>query len=238
MWHIALLPQALQILFIKSIMMAQAFKGDLFTAPDDYSLAHCVSKDFKMEKGIAKEFKNKFGGVDQLRNQGKEVGEVARLGLNGRNIYYLCHGPEPFLSIPRRQVTVALNEWAESTLGEHWRLSRGVEDNPNCPGCGEAEETAFHFLGQCEAFGRLRFVIFGSVTLRREEGGKKGPYVAYLPGTANPKTYYYLVTKNRYYEKPSYENMWNALRNLRRECDENEEKVLALPQTGGGLDKL
>ncbi|KAJ8973650.1 hypothetical protein NQ317_002924 [Molorchus minor] len=55
-------------------------KGDLFTAPDDYSLAHGVSKDFKIEKGIAKELKNKFSGVDQLRNQGKEVGEVARLG--------------------------------------------------------------------------------------------------------------------------------------------------------------
>ncbi|KAJ8968421.1 hypothetical protein NQ317_015260 [Molorchus minor] len=39
----------------------------------------------------------------------------------------------------------------------------------HCPGCGEAEETAFHFLGQCETFGRLRFVIFGSVTLRRKE---------------------------------------------------------------------
>ncbi|KAJ8980609.1 hypothetical protein NQ317_017370 [Molorchus minor] len=47
------------------------------------------------------------------------------------------------------------------------RLRRHL--NPNCPGCGDAEETAFHFLGQCEAFGRLRFVIFVSVTLRREE---------------------------------------------------------------------
>ncbi|KAJ8975125.1 hypothetical protein NQ317_019945 [Molorchus minor] len=92
-------------------------KGDLFTAPDDYSLVYCVSKDFKMEKGITNEFKNTFGGVDQLRNQGKEVGEVARLRLTGRNIYYL-----------------------------------------------------------------------------------------------------------------SYENAWNALRNLGRECDENEERVLALPQ--------
>ncbi|KAJ8978954.1 hypothetical protein NQ317_009350 [Molorchus minor] len=144
--------------------------------------------------------------------QGNEkADELARHGSREQ-----CHGPEPYLGITRRQVTVALNEWAESTLREHWRLSRGcrqargfvsgpnrsrvawllghgrnilnrligvitghcrlkmhlsligVEDNPNCPGCGEAEETVFHFLGQCEAFGRLRFVIFGSVTLRRE----------------------------------------------------------------------
>ncbi|KAJ8974783.1 hypothetical protein NQ317_017433 [Molorchus minor] len=47
------------------------------TIPDT---KNCVSKDFKIEKGIAKELKNKFGGVDQLRNQGKEVGKVARLG--------------------------------------------------------------------------------------------------------------------------------------------------------------
>ncbi|KAJ8980997.1 hypothetical protein NQ317_014864 [Molorchus minor] len=36
-----------------------------------------------------------------------------------------CHGSEPYLGITRRQVTVALNEWAESTFGEHWRLRRG-----------------------------------------------------------------------------------------------------------------
>ncbi|KAJ8977209.1 hypothetical protein NQ317_002454 [Molorchus minor] len=53
--------------------------------------------------------------------QGNEkADELARHGSREQ-----CHGPEPYLGITRRQVTVALNEWAESTLGEHWRRSRG-----------------------------------------------------------------------------------------------------------------
>ncbi|KAJ8977806.1 hypothetical protein NQ317_000063 [Molorchus minor] len=53
--------------------------------------------------------------------QGNEkADELARHGSRKQ-----CHGPEPYLGITRRQVAVALNEWAESILGEHWRLSRG-----------------------------------------------------------------------------------------------------------------
>lgn len=35
-------------------------KGDLFSAPLDYALAHCVSNDFQMGAGIAKTFSKKF----------------------------------------------------------------------------------------------------------------------------------------------------------------------------------
>lgn len=44
--------------------------GDLFSCPDHYSLAHCISSDIKMGKGIAVLFKDKFGGVKELWNQG------------------------------------------------------------------------------------------------------------------------------------------------------------------------
>ncbi|KAK3598478.1 hypothetical protein CHS0354_039566 [Potamilus streckersoni] len=63
--------------------------GDLFDCPETDSLAHCVSKDLKMGKGIAVAFKEKFGKVDYLKSQGKKVGEVAYLIKDGRYIYYL-----------------------------------------------------------------------------------------------------------------------------------------------------
>ncbi|KAJ8965266.1 hypothetical protein NQ317_016742 [Molorchus minor] len=46
--------------------------------------------------------------------ENEKADELARHGSTEQ-----CHGPEPYLGITRRQVTVALNEWAESTLGEH-----------------------------------------------------------------------------------------------------------------------
>ena len=46
-------------------------KGDLFSCEKDTSLAHCISADVHMGKGIAVTFKKMFGGVDDLRSQGK-----------------------------------------------------------------------------------------------------------------------------------------------------------------------
>ena len=48
-------------------------KGDLFSAPSDVSLAHCVSEDFRMGKGIATEFKKRFEGVNDLLSQSKNI---------------------------------------------------------------------------------------------------------------------------------------------------------------------
>jgi O-acetyl-ADP-ribose deacetylase (regulator of RNase III) len=45
--------------------------GDLFKVADDVSLAHCVSEDLEMGKGIAREFRKLFGKVDELRDQSK-----------------------------------------------------------------------------------------------------------------------------------------------------------------------
>jgi len=64
-------------------------EGDLFQATTDYALGHCVSKDFKMSKGIALEFRRKFGQVDQLLQQNKQIMEIAAIKCNGRNILYI-----------------------------------------------------------------------------------------------------------------------------------------------------
>ncbi|XP_078359630.1 ADP-ribose glycohydrolase OARD1-like isoform X2 [Oculina patagonica] len=64
-------------------------RGDLFSCPDSESLAHCISADARMGKGIAVLFKNKFGGVDNIKSQGQKPGGVAILKRGNRHVYYL-----------------------------------------------------------------------------------------------------------------------------------------------------
>jgi O-acetyl-ADP-ribose deacetylase (regulator of RNase III) len=64
-------------------------KGDLFGCPNDFSLAHCVSVDLAMGKGIAVLFKKQFGRVEELKKQNKQIGEVAVLNQLNRYAYYL-----------------------------------------------------------------------------------------------------------------------------------------------------
>ncbi len=51
----------MKIVFLKTWLIKMSLKEikqNLFTAPIDYALAHCVAKDFLMGAGIAVEFKN------------------------------------------------------------------------------------------------------------------------------------------------------------------------------------
>lgn len=53
--------------------------GDLFKAPAGACLAHCVSADFRMGKGIAINFVQRFGGVMDLKQQNIPVGGLGIL---------------------------------------------------------------------------------------------------------------------------------------------------------------
>ena len=65
--------------------------GDIFVkCPSHIPLAHCVSLDFHMGKGIAKIFKHKFGNVPFLKAQVHSVGQVATLNYRGRFIFYMA----------------------------------------------------------------------------------------------------------------------------------------------------
>ncbi|XP_035895593.1 ADP-ribose glycohydrolase OARD1-like [Anopheles stephensi] len=65
-------------------------EGDLFSAPKDHSLAHCVAADLKMGAGIAVRFKQLYGKVDELQAQNVGVGGVAVLPDGPqRYVYYL-----------------------------------------------------------------------------------------------------------------------------------------------------
>ena len=63
--------------------------GDLFSAPSNMSLAHCISQDCVMGKGIAKQFSERFGRVNEIKEQCVKVGGVAILKDKERFIYNL-----------------------------------------------------------------------------------------------------------------------------------------------------
>ena len=64
--------------------------GDLFGEDDpSTALAHCVSADLAMGKGIAKQFRDKFGGLRDLKLQDHNVGDAPYLHLSGRYVFYL-----------------------------------------------------------------------------------------------------------------------------------------------------
>lgn len=66
---------------------------DLFSLGPDWALAHCVSRDLAMGKGIAVEFKKRFRGVDELKRQQKGIGETCVLEVSTvagkRYIFYM-----------------------------------------------------------------------------------------------------------------------------------------------------
>jgi len=80
----------------------QEIRGDLFSCSNSTSLAHCVSVDLKMDKGIAVSFKSKFGGLDELEEQKKQIGDVAILKRGEKFVYYLvtkqCYWQKPTYS--------------------------------------------------------------------------------------------------------------------------------------------
>ena len=47
-------------------MTIKEVKKDLFTMPNDYALAHCISADFALGAGIAKEFDKRLNARQKL----------------------------------------------------------------------------------------------------------------------------------------------------------------------------
>lgn len=77
-------------------MSITEINGDLFsilkeenTSYGKLALAHCVSKDLYMGKGIAVNFKNTFGKVEELKAQQKDIGDLAYLEHGDITVFYL-----------------------------------------------------------------------------------------------------------------------------------------------------
>ncbi|KAJ8946839.1 hypothetical protein NQ318_006749 [Aromia moschata] len=66
---------------------------DLFQAPADFCLAHCMAADLRMSRGIALTFKKAFGQLEELRRQRPEVGRVLQITAaeqeKERSVFYL-----------------------------------------------------------------------------------------------------------------------------------------------------
>lgn len=114
---------------------------DLFSVPDDYYFAHCISADFSMGKGIAVEFNKRFDTKNKIK------------------LLY----PDGYIDVD---------------------------------GCYES---------------------IGCVLTDRVLN---------------------LITKQKYYEKPTYYTMRGALYFMREICEDNKITKVAMPIIGCGLDRL
>ena len=49
---------------------------------------------------------------------------------------------------------------------------------------------------------------------------------------------YYLITKTRYFNKPTYDTLQASLEAMKSHCQQNQVTSLSMPRIGCGLDKL
>ena len=122
-------------------MIYKEEKHDLFSVPDDYYLAHCISADFALGKGIAVEFNEKFDMKNKLKDKYGDYIEYMHL---------------------------------------------------------------FKIKGDC--------ILIEDV--------------------------FNLVTKERYFQKPTYKSIKEALIKMRTICIQKDINKIAMPKIGCGLDRL
>ena len=122
-------------------MIYKEEKRDLFTVPDDYYLAHCISADFGMGKGIVIEFNKRFDMKNKLQSKYPDY----------------------------------INQWSHK-----------------------------QYDGDCILEGRVLN----------------------------------LITKERYFNKPTYKSLTSSLMKCRDICLENNIQKIAMPIIGCGLDRL
>ncbi|CAG0917179.1 unnamed protein product [Notodromas monacha] len=77
---------------------------------------------------------------------------------------------------------------------------------------------------------------YGGVSELKAQRKRVGE-VAVLTARDN-RVIYYLITKSRAWDKPTYDDLTCALKSLKRECVSRGVKKLAMPRIGCGLDNL
>lgn len=83
-------------------LQIQEKKGNLFNCPNNLSLAHCVSEDLVMGKGIAVTFKKTFGGIKTLKRQGTNPSLTSIYALSHKHfiIYRISPSNHSLLFLP------------------------------------------------------------------------------------------------------------------------------------------
>lgn len=149
-------------------------KGDLFGSCD--SLAHCVSRDFEMGKGIAVIFKKKFGVVDQKLTAGKHVGDVVTVDRQA----------DSSLKSDGNEGTQPTDQSVEDT-------NQSTEDNSSVEDKNNSISN--------------RYII-------------------------------HMITKEKYYDKPTYTSLKQCLKKLYTNLKELGINRVSIPRIGCGLDRL
>lgn len=111
----------------------QVLKRDLFSAKK-CALAHCVSADLEMGKGIALEFRKRFGGLEELHAQNPKIGSVLRLKTprwEGGPLYYLVTK-----KLYKHKPTLAALQWTLERLRERCEEDKVEELAVPMLGCG------------------------------------------------------------------------------------------------------
>merc|ERR1719295_1017237 len=96
-----------------------------------------------------------------------------------------------------------------------------------------------HCVSRCLGMGKGIAVLFkrkfkGVDTLRKQNVQVGG--VGVLP--RQNRYVYYLITKERYFHKPTYDTLTASLETMRNHAVVNEVKHIAMPKIGCGLDRL
>lgn len=79
---------------------------------------------------------------------------------------------------------------------------------------------------------------FGGLDLLTEQKKKVGDVAVLEFKESNPRFVYYLITKEKYWGKPTYQSLRNSLVNLQKHMLANRVQSLAMPRLGCGLDQL
>ncbi|XP_065177227.1 ADP-ribose glycohydrolase OARD1-like [Sycon ciliatum] len=76
---------------------------------------------------------------------------------------------------------------------------------------------------------------FGGVSELQRQGARPGGLASLQ---RSGRFVYYLVTKEKYYQKPTYETLRQSLQSMRAHCEANGVKHVCMPKIGCGLDGL
>jgi O-acetyl-ADP-ribose deacetylase (regulator of RNase III) len=101
------------------------------------------------------------------------------------------------------------------------------------------DDNLVHCVSECLEMGKgiaVQFKSkFGQIDNLKKQKKVTGQ-VAYI--TTNDRHIFYLITKKKYFEKPTYESLYLSLVELRDLCKQLNITSLSMPKIGCGLDRL
>lgn len=85
----------------------------------------------------------------------------------------------------------------------------------------------------CKKFPKMKYSL-----LLRKETYREGYSPSVMTYLYDHSIVFNLVTKERYWHKPTYESITQSINEMARLCNMNKIKYLAMPRIGSGLDRL